>query len=119
MVLPLAYPAVQNKLVATTPNGAIYTARGHLSVPAPTATGAPVAHGHCVSGTPVCFNPWWYALDAVVPIVDLGQRSTWRVDSSQPKGSLLEAGLNVARLLGWFFSAVLAVVLGRLTQARD
>ena len=119
VVLPLAYPAVQNKLVATTPNGAIYTARGHLIVPAPTATGAPVAHGHCVSGTPVCFNPWWYALDAVVPIVDLGQRSTWRVDSSQPKGSLLEAGLNVARLLGWFFSAVLAVVLGRLTQARD
>ncbi len=67
----------------------------------------------CDSGTVRCYNPAFYAVDTVVPLVDLQQRSTWYVTRARPRGSVLDWGLNVAVLLGWAASSALVLGLTR------
>jgi hypothetical protein len=37
----------------------------------------PASNGECGDGKVRCLEPILYAIDTVVPLIDLGQRSTW------------------------------------------
>lgn len=66
----------------------------------------------CGDGTVRCFSPFLYAVDTVVPLVDLRQRGTWYpTDTTQ--GDILNIALGVFTLLGWFMSSLFVVALAR------
>ena len=48
----------------------------------------------CGNGRVRCFSPTFYAIDTVIPLVDLHQRSTWHPDRATPYGRHYEWGLN-------------------------
>ena len=67
----------------------------------------------CDSGTVRCYNPLFYAIDTVVPLIDLQQRSTWYVARSRSHAVSLEWALNITVLLGWAASSALVLGLTR------
>ena len=58
-----------------------------------------------------------YAIETVVPLVDLGQRNTWYVLSSASHGSLYDAWLAFATLAGWALSTVFLLSFSRLGRS--
>jgi hypothetical protein len=99
----------QSSMRAVDPAGVIYTPAGVLP-------GAGVSQpGQCGEGKVRCFNPVLYAVDTVIPIVDLKQRSTWY--PSRDTGSWLEWWLSLATLLGWLTSTVFALSFTRLGRS--
>jgi hypothetical protein len=72
--------------------------------PATAAGGVDVRSATCDASYP-CVQPVVYALDNVVPIVDLGQRSRWAADQSNRGGSWLDDGRWLAAAL-WATSAI-------------
>jgi hypothetical protein len=67
----------------------------------------------CGGGEVRCFNPLLYAIDTVVPIIDLHQRSTW-YPSREHGGRWMEWWLNLCTILGWTASTIFAISLTRL-----
>jgi hypothetical protein len=60
-----------------------------------------------------CVQPFVYALDSLIPLVDLGQRSKWVPDQSHREGWLrdgrwLAAATWVTTALGWVFATLVA-----------
>ena len=80
------------------------------------ATGAPVADA-CGEGQVRCFNPLLYAIDTVVPLVSLQQRSTWYANPHARWGWLVELWLTFATLAGWLLSTIFALSFTRLARA--
>jgi cytoskeletal protein CcmA (bactofilin family) len=78
------------------------------------ADGSDDGSDDCGHGRVRCYDPVFYAVDTVVPLVDLHQRSTWHPDRSAPYGWAYQRGLDAAVLLGWATTS--ALVLG-LTHA--
>ncbi len=66
-----------------------------------------------------CFNAVLYAIDTVVPLVSLDQRSTWYPDPYTPDGSFMQWWLNMATLLGWLLSSIFVLSLARLPAVPD
>jgi hypothetical protein len=60
---------------------------------------------HCSSAYP-CFYPAGYAVDVVVPIVNLGQAENWRPDGHAPWGWAFLAVGWIATGLGWAFTTL-------------
>ncbi|BCJ41289.1 hypothetical protein GCM10010168_89510 [Actinoplanes ianthinogenes] len=58
-------------------------------------------------------SPFFYAVDTVVPLIDLHQRSTWYL-VAEGDGVLLAWALNLCTILGWVASTVFAVSFTRL-----
>jgi hypothetical protein len=103
----LSLPAATGTMRTTDEDNTVFSPQGPLGSPeAPS--------GACGGGRVRCFQPVFYALDTVVPLIDLHQRSTWRPDRAASYGRHYEWGLNIAVLLGWASSS--ALVLG-LTHA--
>jgi hypothetical protein len=55
----------------------------------------------------------------VIPLITLGQRSTWHPDSHVPGGKFVLWWLNLATLLGWLLSSIFVLSLARLPEAPD
>jgi hypothetical protein len=108
----LALPAGQVAMRANNGNGVVYATSG----PLPHQQGT-VASGQCGSGEVRCFNPVLYAVDTVVPLISLDQRSSWYPDSHAPYGTLMTWWLNAATLLGWVLSSILVLSLARLSRS--
>lgn len=72
----------------------------------------------CGDGDVRCFRPVFYAVDVVVPLVDLGQRQTWRVEPHEPWGTSVEVLVAISTLLGWTFSTVFALSFTHLARSR-
>jgi hypothetical protein len=114
-------PSDWNASMRTTDEaGVIYSPVGVLGTTSPaanTATADPDATGpeaaSCGLGKVRCFNPYVYAVDTVVPIINLGQRSTW-YPSRDDGGGWLEIWLNIATVLGWTASTIFALSFTRL-----
>ena len=140
----LVSPAAQATLRATNPAGGVYTTSGPLPNPggtmarvpasprrppsasagsaaSPASRQSPAPHGarpdSCGNGQVRCFNPVLYAIDTVVPLVSLGQRSTWYPDPNVPDGTFMQWWLNIATLLGWLLSSIFVLSLARLTRS--
>ena len=109
--LLLALPAATETMRAVDENNRLFNPAGEIAVDGPASAGVVDA---CGDGRIRCFSPLFYAIDTVVPLVDLHQRSTWHPDRNATHGRWYEWGLNAAVLLGWVTSSVL--VLG-LTHA--
>ena len=117
----LALPASRATLRATNSSGDIYTTSGPLSASsARTALNSPhsgTAHADsCGDGAVRCFSPVLYAIDTVIPLISLDQRSTWYPDPGIPGGQLVLWWLNLATILGWLLSSIFVVSLARLAR---
>jgi hypothetical protein len=127
VVASLEIPAGQATLRSSASAGAVYTTSGPLR-PARSATALPPgpagtrgtaetpALDSCGDGKVRCFNPVLYAVDTVVPLVSLDQRSAWYPDARAPGGSFMEWWLNIATLLGWLLSSTFVLSLARLAR---
>ena len=100
----------QSSMRAVDPVGVVYTPDGVVA-----GTGPQTAQ-RCGDGRVRCFNPVLYAVDTVIPIVDLKQRSTW-YPSRDGSGGRLEWWLSGATLLGWLTSTVFALSFTRLGRS--
>jgi hypothetical protein len=120
VIASLEYSATQATMRATTPAGLVFSTHG----PAPGAglggglAQIPAARSDACGGGEVrCFNPVLYAIDTVVPLVSLEQRSTWYPDPNLRYGAFMQWWLNAATLLGWLLSSIFVLSLARLSRA--
>lgn len=119
----LELPASQATLRATNGNGDVYATSGLLTTPtgatAPNSAqqGTSLRTDPCGDGEVRCFSPVLYAIDTVVPLITLDQRSTWYPDPNAPGGELMLWWLNVATLLGWLLSSIFVLSLTRLSRS--
>jgi hypothetical protein len=70
----------------------------------------------CGEGQVRCFNAALYAIDTVVPLVTLGQRSTWYANPNVPWGQAVEWWLDAATLIGWLLTAIFLLSFTRLAR---
>ena len=113
----------QDTLRATNGNGEVYSVRGLVNSstgqgePKSRSTTNPPLSDSCGNGEVRCFSPWLYAVDTVIPLISLDQRSTWYVDPHLPGGKLVQVWLNLADLLGWLLSSIFVLSLARLSRS--
>jgi hypothetical protein len=119
-------PTAQAAMRATGPGGALYTTTGPIQpsgpprpiTRSPAVTPAlPHPADTCGDGQVRCFNPFLYAVDTVIPLVSLGQRSTWYPDAEAPDGTFMQWWLNTATVLGWVLSSIFVLSLASLARS--
>ena len=117
VTVTLQVPAARAEMRATTSSGAVYTLTGPLQP----ASGSAGAHGPradaCGDGQVRCFNPVLYAIDTVIPLVSLDQRSTWYPDTGTTAGIVMQWWLNGATILGWLLSSIFVLALANLARS--
>jgi hypothetical protein len=88
----------------------IFAQNHHVIVPVGNLVGVhPVpAATRCTSSYP-CFYPAGYAIDVVIPIINVHQADHWDVDGSVPEGWVWVAGRWAATGLGWALVTLLVV----------
>ncbi|MGH3259434.1 MAG: hypothetical protein ACRDOU_29220 [Streptosporangiaceae bacterium] len=77
----------------------------------------PAGPDACGDGEVRCFSPVLYAIDTVVPLISLDQRSSWYPDTHVRYGELVLWWLNLATLLGWLLSSIFVLSLARLSRS--
>jgi hypothetical protein len=123
--LPLAIPFGRDTMVASTSFGPTFTAGGQRTEEL-SLTAARYSD-RCGDGTVTCFNAFLFAIDTVLPFVDLQQTDTWHPDrhrgAKSPNwygnqhlqaGAILAWYLPLASLLGWAFSTIALLTITRL-----
>lgn len=116
----LSIPAAQATMRATTSDGKVYGTHGPLSGGASSRTAAidPASQQDaCGNGEVRCFNSALFAIDTVIPLVTLDQRSTWYPNPNVARGTFMEWWLNCATLLGWLLSSILVLSLARFSRS--
>ena len=78
-------------------------------------TSSNVVSSQCTRHYP-CLEPIIYALDVIVPLVNLRQRESWYPDSSTRGGSILATLTSVLTIVGWMLTT--AVVAGVTSALR-
>jgi hypothetical protein len=112
----LEVPAARSTMRATSPTGAVYTTQGPL-VPPDLPAKASQTIDSCGNGQVRCFSPVLYAIDTVIPLISLDQRSTWYPDSDIRYGTLMQWWLDLSTILGWLLSSIFALSLSRLARS--
>jgi hypothetical protein len=127
VIASLELPAAAAAMRATTSSGIVYTTQGPLqnqagvspAVAAATSrsdrTGRP--DDPCGGGQVRCFSPELYAVDTVIPLISLDQRSTWYPDPHVRYGTLMQWWLNLSAMLGWLLSSIFILSLARLARS--
>jgi hypothetical protein len=110
VTVALSLPAVQAQMRASDQNALVFSPAGAR----PTG-GEQDVPGRCGDGKVRCLNPFFYAVDTVVPLIDLHQRATWH-PTTEHGGHLLEWWLNLCTILGWVASTVFALSFTRLSR---
>jgi hypothetical protein len=123
VAVSLELPAVQATLRATNGNGAVYSTSGLLTTstsygpPAEARVRAAAHVDSCGDGQVRCFSPVLYAIDTVIPLISLDQRSTWYPDPHVADGYLVMWWLNLATMLGWLLSSIFVLSLAKLSRS--
>jgi hypothetical protein len=121
----LLIPRTQSAMRATSA-GTVYTTQGPLRAPSgtspahdsmATATPRQAPADACGNGQILCFNPLLYAIDTVIPLISLDQRSTWHPDARAPDGTFMQWWLNAATVLGWLLSSIFVLSLASLARS--
>jgi len=114
----LAQPAVQLEMRSVDPQGSVYTVAGPLN-DEPTST-TPHREAKvsmpCGDGRVRCFNPAAYAFETVIPLVSLGQRSSWYVNEETRRGRFISAGLMACSVFGWVLSSIFVLAFTRAAR---
>jgi hypothetical protein len=122
----LLIPSARATMRATAVDGTIYTTSGPAESSVTTSTSSLSRAGSaslqtrtdaCGNGQVRCFNPVLYAVDTVIPLISLDQRSTWYPDAGAPGGIFMQWWLNIATVLGWLLSSVFALSLASLARS--
>ncbi|HTP14335.1 MAG TPA: hypothetical protein VLW44_08480 [Streptosporangiaceae bacterium] len=118
----LVLPVGQHAMRATNGNGAVYVTgqpatSADAAAPGPAASGSAPPARSCGDGEVRCFSPVLYAIDTVVPLISLDQRTTWYPDPDAPGGQFMLWWLNLATLLGWLLSSIFVLSLARLSRS--
>ena len=71
----------------------------------------------CGDGRVRCFDAPLYAIDTVIPLISLDQRSTWYPDAGVRYGPVLLWWLDAATLLGWLLSSIFVLSFARLARS--
>ncbi len=86
--------------------------RRRAATPAPVATAEP----GCVDAHP-CYQPFVFTLDALLPIVDLGQDDAWRVNGDAGRlGPALLVAWWVYVIAGWTLTTAVIAGAGALLR---
>jgi hypothetical protein len=112
----LLTPGAQDTLRATDHRGNVYAPSGQLGT-GDTAAVAYVPVDACGNGEIRCFHPILYAIDTVVPLVSLDQRSTWYPNPHAPWGLVMEWWLNLATIAGWLLSSIFLLSFARMGRS--
>jgi len=118
----LELPVSQQAMRATNGNGAVYVTgqpatSTDAAAPGPAASSSAPVTRSCGDGEVRCFSPVLYAIDTVVPLISLDQRTTWYPDPQARGGRFLVWWLNLATLLGWLLSSIFVLSLARLSRS--
>ena len=118
----LELPVSQQAMRATNGNGAVYVTgqpatSTDAAAPGPAASSSAPVTRTCGDGEVRCFSPVLYAIDTVVPLISLDQRTTWYPDPQARGGRFLVWWLNLATLLGWLLSSIFVLSLARLSRS--
>jgi hypothetical protein len=114
VTVTLQIPSARAAMRATTSAGTVFTTVGPLQ---PQGSGATHRTDACGDGQVRCFNPVFYAIDTVVPLVSLDQRDTWYPDTSTPAGVIMQWWLDLATILGWLLSSIFVLALAGLARS--
>jgi hypothetical protein len=112
----LILPAGQATLRASNGDGTVYATTGVVSGTAGPVSARPRAGASCGGGEIRCFSPVLYAVDTVIPLISLDQRSTWYPDEQVRHGELMLWWLDLATILGWLLSSIFVLSLARLSR---
>jgi hypothetical protein len=124
VAVSLEVPVTRSSMRAMA-SGVVYTTRGPIQGAGTTRSASPstsgtavhaVASDACGDGEVRCLNPFLYAIDTVIPLVSLDQRSTWYPDPHIRSGTFMQWWLNIATLLGWVLSSILVLSFARLAR---
>jgi hypothetical protein len=123
VTVTLELPASKATLRANNGNGDVYATSGLLSTPGgPVAPSSPTPASSprpdaCGDGEVRCFSPVLYAIDTVIPLISLDQRSSWYPDPHTADGEIMLWWLNLATLLGWLLSSIFVLSFARLSRS--
>jgi hypothetical protein len=123
VAVSLVLPAGKTTLRATNGNGDVYTTNGLLTTSAGPAVSGSGSRDNstrmdaCGDGEVRCFSSVLYAIDTVIPLISLEQRSTWYPDPHVRGGEFMLWWLNLATLLGWLLSSIFVLSLARLSRS--
>lgn len=101
---------------ATDPRGNVYAPTGRIVTVQTESVQPEPWRDPCGDGQVRCFNAFVFAVDTVVPLVSLGQRSTWYANPHTARGRFTAWFLDIATLLGWALSSILALSATRLAR---
>jgi hypothetical protein len=113
----LLTPVAQATLRAADESGDVYSTTGLLSRGDGADVSPATADDACGNGQVRCFQPVLYAIDTVVPLVSLDQRSTWYPNPHAPWGRPMQWWLNLATIAGWLLSSIFVLSFARLARS--
>jgi len=102
----------QNLMRTSDESGVVYSPSGPIAGQSQTLASPESLKGSCGGGQVRCFEPIVYAVDTVVPIIDLNQRTTWYVTQTF-EGRRLGYVLNICTVFGWIFSTLFVFSLAK------
>ena len=94
--------------------------RGGLMAPVQSTAGLPATPdaAHCTSYYP-CYSPAGYAIDTVIPLVNVHQASYWGPNASAPSGWLWVYASWAGIVLGWAFATLAVAGYTGLVRSAD
>lgn len=64
------------------------------------------------------FNPWMYSLDALLPVLEIGQKQYWRPDPAKPYGGFTLNYYYFQSVVGWALSLLAVAGFSGLVKSR-
>ncbi len=64
------------------------------------------------------FNAWMFSLDALFPVLEIGQRDFWRPDPAQPFGGVTITYFYLESVVGWALSLLAVAGFSGLVKSR-
>ncbi|MCX7304017.1 MAG: hypothetical protein NTV73_06730 [Hyphomicrobiales bacterium] len=64
------------------------------------------------------FNPWMYSLDALLPVLEIGQKQYWRPDPTKPNGNITLNYYYFQSVVGWALSLLAVAGFSGLVKSR-
>jgi hypothetical protein len=64
------------------------------------------------------FNSWMFSLDAMLPVMEIGQKLYWRPDPSKPTGALTLNYYYFLSVIGWTLSLLAVAGFSGLVKSK-